>query len=289
MKVILTKRPPTLAVALICGLAWTASAHAQHFDPLISQDQPANGKLVVGAYDDGLPGVADPGPVGVFGFDVEFDGSGSPYFGNGEPGFRARKTAEVTPHYGLPGGANLGFSFKTFSIDANSANLWYWDGSGSPSFVPSTGHRLKLKKGASEASATGANSDVAGFTIATTSTIDPNPGIGTIHQHVDTFLSLGASSEPTNLGIYLVGLEFTLSGGHAPSDLTYFVYATLDEEGTITEAMHDSAIDWVQENLIDAQAEAVPEPSSIALAGIAGCLGLMVWGARRRARNVRNR
>ena len=282
MKTLSTIRAAALAATTVWTLACASLVQAQHVDILVSQDQAVGGKLVIGGYDDGLPGVDNPGPVGVFGFDAEFDGAGSPYFGNGEPGFRARKTAELTPLFGLPGGEDLGFSFQTFTMSANAANLWYWDGSGSPNFSPSVGHQLKLKKGASDSTVTGAEMDVSGFTIATTSTIDPNPGIGTIHQHIDTYISQGVSGEPTNLGIYLVGLEFTLTGGHTPSDLTYLVFATIDEEGLITEEMHDSAIDWVQENLFEAQPEAVPEPSSILLCGAAGGVGLMVWAIRRR-------
>lgn len=284
MNTLWTIRASAVAATIACGLAWCQGGNAQHFDFNISQDQPANGKLIIGQFDDGLPGVANPGPVHVFEGDIAFDGSGNPYFGDGEPGFRARKTAEVTPYYGLPGGQDLGFNFKAFTIGANSANLWYWDGSGPVAFAPSVGHVLKFKDGAPEASVSGTNLDVAGFTIATTSMIDPNPGIGTIHEHVDTFLSLGASSEPTNLGIYLVGLEFTLTGGHTPSDLTYMVFASLDEGGSITEEMHEAAVDWVQENLVNSETEAVPEPSSVMLGVVAGGLGLAIWAARRRAR-----
>jgi len=248
-----------------------------HEDVLVSQDQAANGTLIIGTYDDGLPGVADPGPVRVFGYDTEFDGS-APYFGNGEPGFRARPNVEVNPFFQLPVGGGLGFNFKAFTIGIDSANLWYWDGMGSVDFDPATTHQLKWKKGASEASVTGANADVTGFNIANVS------GTNTIHQHIDTFISLGASMEPTDLGIYLVAAEFTMAG-HTSSDLTYFVYATLDEGGLITEDMHDDAIDWVQDNLVNA--EAVPEPSSILLGALAGGLGLAVVAVRRRARRAK--
>lgn len=251
-----------------------------HEDFLISHN---GSKLITGGYDDGISAISEEGPKRVYEFDVEFINPGQPY-NSPDPGIQSRPQAELSNFQALPAGENLSFRMLPINIGASSRNLWYWDGAGAVNFTTlGASSVLKLSHPSSLASSSISGTDnatISGFLIQTVSG-GPDP----IHQHLETTLST-SGGEPAQ-GIYLASVDFELTGGLGRSDQAFLVYATVDELGSITEEMHEAAVDWVTANLLAVEpspgSSAVPEPSSVLLLG-SGLLLLMQ--SRRKARRT---
>lgn len=235
-----------------------------HEDFLISHN---GSKLITGGYDDSIPGVTDEGPKRVYEFDVEFINPGQPY-SSPDPGIQSRHQAELSTFQALPVGEDLSFRMLPITIGASSRNLWYWDGVGPVNFTTlGSNSMLKLEHPSSLASTSingATDATVPGFLIQTVSS-GPDP----VHRHLETTLST-AGGEPEQ-GIYLASVDFELTGGLGRSDQAFLVYATVDELGSITEEMHEAAVEWVTANLLAESPgpgnSAVPEPNSALLLG----------------------
>ena len=241
----------------------------------------------------------------VFGLGQAFSGS--------EPGMAAPDlSVDIGTHSYLPGNAQLTFELHSFEASGLNANLLYWDFSSfdpttvdedDVSFVPvNAGHTLTLSDiGNSSISATvdGSDTDVAGFTIGTTS------ATGGLHEDL-LFTAAGSGGGEPDPGIYLWSMEFEIDGIHSEpvymlgmtvgvdfSSLPPFDYSNIDytdseelEEGF--ESMMGAAEHWVDENLAGGSHDhgaAVPEPSTLAmtLMGLFATLACM----RRRKRNLK--
>jgi hypothetical protein len=270
------------ALLLGCAFALTACAEEVHYDVLVTSQ---GGKLVIGGYDDGLNAAI--APLNVFGGESLGLGTLDPYLSDGEPGFRAvsqaflndpAKTDPAGVYTALSGTTNLTFTFQPITIGATTRNLFFWDGVGGVDFSPLTaGYALSLQKsgfGGWTRTITGTSAGVV-----TGATIQETGADGAVHQHLVTEIADNGAGPAT--GFYLFSLQFQMNG-FTPSDNAYFVFGAYDAENppdlVAFEAAHGAAELWVENNLV-----AVPEPSSVALAGL-GVAGALAAGWRRRRR-----
>jgi hypothetical protein len=163
------------------------------------------------------------------------------------PGWNAlRNPAPLPPGASLlPPSVDLGFNI--IATSQVGRNLVYWDGTGEVAFgaVPA-GEVILVSKGQALSGrivADGGTNNIPGYAIATTS------GGGYIHRHLsfslygDDTLNDFNSDVPTP-GIYLIGLEATLSGFALPSAPLWIVFSHKTEA---TKAV--AAANWVTENL----------------------------------------
>ncbi|MFM8951893.1 MAG: PEP-CTERM sorting domain-containing protein [Planctomycetaceae bacterium] len=259
-----------------------AIAEAIHYDVLFTS---GSGTLLTGGYDDaGNNGIA---PLRVFSGEVVGAGTAGPYESAEEPGFRAPNQAflnssAMTPSgvfTALPGNTDLFFNLVPMTINGSSRNLFFWNGSGPVNFaaLPAS-YQLGLVGDFGTAAITGSTSEVtANFLLKKTSadgSLDPG------HPHLTTQIA-DAGDAPAQ-GFYLFAMQFNMAGlsSSAPA---YFVYGAYDANSppdfVTFDAAHAEAEAWVENNLA-----AVPEPSSLALAGL-GAAGVLTagWGRRRRA------
>lgn len=278
-----------LSGAIACSLviASAAVATADGVDILFSSN---GSKLITGGFDDGTDSVTTEGPLRVYEFEVETDAftPGGP-FTSDDPGLQSVQQSELSTFFALPHGAELSFSALPISIGANTSTLFYWDGSGAVNFLPAlVGSTLELDLGSptsGTAPLTLNGSQMTaqtGFGIAFVDEFDAEP----IHTHLET--AIGTSGGNPNLGIYLISLEFALTGLDS-ADPVYLLYATIDENFSLAqfEAMeedHELAVEWVEANLLTST-NAVPEPGTLLIALIGLVLGSGAIYRRRRLRN----
>lgn len=239
----------TYAVALsACFALFTSTALAQHVDirPYVE-----SGQIRTAGFVDATSTVLP--DMRVFGSDFGED-PGNPYFTQ-DPGFNAAAGS------GLPAGSQLLFNIVGAAGLGLSANLSYWDGTGAVSFSPTPADEtLMLAFGSQSRVVDDSTSFVSGFSLQTVT------ATGSTHRHLNATLN-GVGGDPT-AGIYLLPLELQSSDASLEKSLPFFVVYNngLDEE------IHDLAIDWVQENLVN-----VPEPSSfLLLATVTSGAGLMM-------------
>jgi hypothetical protein len=269
----------TVCFAIFLSIS-SASADTVHYDVLLTG---SSGSLITGGYDDGTnAGIA---PMRVF-VGEAVSSSGSPAMSDDEPGFRAPNqtfldSAAMTPNAvfsALPSNTALLFRLVPMTISGTDRNLFYWNGTGAVNFGPlSSGYGLSLTGDFGSTSITGASSSpTSEFVLKTTS---PDGSLDPGHPHFTT--TIGNAGATPAQGFYLFSMQFSISGLSASAP-AYFVYGVYDfdsppvfEEFDL--ARHEAET-WVENNLV-----AVPEPSSIALAGL-GVAGLVGAALRRRMR-----
>ncbi len=219
---------------------------AQHAD--IKPDV-ENGRIVTDAWVDPTSELTP--DVRIFGYDFQEDPL-DPYFIT-DPGFNTAGPS------GLPVGSTLSFNIVDGAAFGLSGNLTYWNGVGSVAFstVPNL-ETLRLNLGAQNRTIGSATGEVAGYPIGTIA------AGGSIHRHLGSFLqgadgnsTPGDGNEPT-AGIYLIPLELTSSDAALADSLPLFVVYN----NGLTEAVHDSAIEWVESNLLP-----IPEPATGVMCG----------------------
>jgi len=273
-------------------LATVVLAGEGHYDVFVTS---SGTSLVIGGFDDTASTAEVPADqMRVFaGEVVPTTGPAAPYASAspGEPGFRAatqsflNNAALTTPagvYTALPPDAPLTFSFMPISIGSDTRNLYFWNGVGPVAFAPAAADvTLGLTKqgaGGWTQGITGASAEViAGNTIQETGT---GSAAGFVHTHL--FTSIGKAGGAPDQGFYLYSLEMGVPG-FQPSAPLYFVFGALDPaaltpaEDAAFKATHELAEVWVENNLA-----AVPEPSGLALVGVA-LAGAAGWSRRRGA------
>ena len=246
----------SLLLALLSSIAT-----AQHYDVVPYANA---GKLYTGAHDDGgiLP---DAFNVRVFGYDLDESDPGIPFvdpapYGSNDPGFNNGSgfTNGVFPNNGLLPNGVLRYGI--------TSNLLFWDGTGGAAFSP-VDAPVSL-----DISGDGGTTSVFGSGLPATTGADPGlvaavPS-GRVHDHLVSSLQHSGGQALLEDGIYLVGMHLLHSTG-IESDPFYMVYNL-----RLDESLHDEAIEWVEANL-------VPEPTSLSLAGIS-LLGMAAFARRRR-------
>jgi hypothetical protein len=219
------------------------------------------GRIVIDGYIDDT-GETIPG-LRVFGFEFQEDPL-DPYVSS-DPGFNTVGGSS------LPPASQLSFSVPGAALFGLPANLTYWSGTGLVSFgAAPSGETLRLNRGTQDRTIGSGTGPITGFAIGAVG------GNGSIHDHLNSFLqgsdgnvNPGDGIVPAD-GIYLVSLELTSSDPLiAASRPIFLVY-----NNGLDEAAHDTAIDWVETNLVP-----IPEPSSVSL-GVMGMLILGVMSAR---------
>lgn len=234
----------TIVPLIFASVGWA------HFD---IRPRVESSKIVTDGFDDGTSDLLS--NVRVFGYDFG-ENVDDPFFAQ-DPGFNAASGS------GLPVGSQFKFNLL--------GDLQFWDGSGEVAFADvSSGESLDLNFGASTRTLTGSSGAQAGFNIQTVG------AGGTVHRHLNAFLNgpdgntlpagpgswgAGDSIQAAD-GIYMFSMQLLLdpNGGIASSDPIFIVFNNgLDEE------VHDSAIEWVNTNL-------VPEPMGASLVGLLGML-----------------
>ncbi len=231
-------------------LVTTTATFAQHADirPYVE-----NGRILTAGFVDATS--TEFPDMRVFGYDFGEDPS-DPFFTQ-DPGFNAAAGS------GLPSGSQLLFNIVGAGSLGLPANLSYWDGTGDVSFSQTlAGETLELSFGIQSRIADDSTSFVAGFNLQT---VTAN---GSIHRHLNAFLN-GGGGDPTE-GIYLLPLELASSDPTIAKSLPFFVVYN----NGLSEALHDVAMDWVQDNLV------VPEASTLSLA-IVGCAASVLRMRRR--------
>ncbi|MEM6654555.1 MAG: hypothetical protein AAF596_02005 [Planctomycetota bacterium] len=269
---------------IACVLAMIASASlavAGDIDVLIAEPASGSGPTFIGSVDKGTgDGDVDPS-VRVFeaGMIVEEESPGEFVWEAEEPGFF---TGSVGTTPVLPSGASAASDGLTVSVFKRSfsvggsalSDLFYWDGTGSVSFVP-----------VGSSPAAGASFELEPEGVLLNEFDDPAVITGGLYdEHPDFLIETGgAAAEP---GIYLASVEAQLQGFDL-SEPIYLVFATLDpgflgldpsagttEVDEAAELLLDPAVEWVQANVV------VPEPSASML-GLLAVTGVVAGRKRR--------
>jgi len=293
----MTLRRLVAALLVMNSLPMIGRTEEVHYDVFVTSK---DGGIVIGGFNDGatgadIPAVIPADQLRVFGGEaIGTFNSSAPYESEapGEPGFRAStqadlnnaaKTDPANTYTALPGSTALNFSFLPFTIGSDTRNLFFWNGTGAVAFAPvasaiTVNLQLPGGSGWTQGINGGSNGVIAGNNpIATTG------ASGTIHTHLFTQIANGGSA-PTQ-GFYLFSLGFQMTG-LTDSLPVYFVFGAVDpanvQGGTLAdfETAHGAAEAWVESNLV-----AVPEPSSLVLAGLGG-VGMAGCLVRRRLRRA---
>jgi hypothetical protein len=246
-----------------CG--FLSYSQAGHFDIVpYATGTAAGSQLLTGGHND-LDSITSQ-LVEVFGYDF---GETDPYFA-GDPGINNTSsfTNGVFPNDGKMPAGTLVLSIFSGSYGP----LHYWNGVGEPLFLPvSDGIEINLNRNSSNLRV-GAATTSGSLNVATV----PSAGgsAGRVHVHLTSSIGTGGSGSSFSTlgapdGLYAFGA--TLSVGGLTSDPIYFVF----NQG-MSEAVHDDGMAFYQ-------AHVVPEPSSVALAGL-GVAGALAAGWRRRRR-----
>jgi len=288
----------TVMSVLASVLMAPVMAEEIHFDVFVTTTGTATGSpLIIGGFnDDDSTAVIPGGQMRVFGGHVTGITT-APFVseGEGEPGFRASSQSflngsTMTPedvYTALLPGRNLTFNFLPISVGTATRNLLFWDGSGPVAFDtvgPDVVLDLARYSGPTQLWSASITGSTAGVTAG--NTIDTTTPAGVVHEHL--FTQIAESGAAPQQGFYLFSLQLSMSG-YESSDPLYFVYGAYNPTAFTSpftnlagfEAAHDEALDWVQINV-------VPEPSSLALAGI-GAVGAGLAALRSRQRRSRQK
>ncbi len=262
---------------LLCGLM--AAPTFAHSDVLLAE---VGGQVAIGAAEDldmeeGGPffdletrvfeGVMVAGnPVLPFNFDYERD----------EPGFSAQPTSVVPGSNPLPVNAAVSIATANVNFAGLLGNLFYWDGTGSPSFVTATSTQPNV---------------VSTFD-------DPNFGItgpsGGMDDHPLFSINLPGAGTPAN-GVYVAAYTANVAG-LAGSEPFYFVWLVDDllvdgeaaeELEELLEAFENGGPEPIFggknfaffEEGVEYVEATIPEPTSVVLAALALGAG---WFIRKR-------
>lgn len=284
------------AALLVACFASSIRGETIHYDVFVTG---SGTRLVIGGYDDAATTATIPaGQMRVFGGEVV--GSGTTAYQSaspGEPGFRAvtqtflnnpSLTTPANVYTALPAATPLTFSFLPITIGSDTRNLFYWDGAGSVAFAPVASNvTLDLTKqggGGWTRGITGASASVISGTTIQNTTSGSNAG--TVHTHL--FTSIGSAGQAPDQGFYLYSLQLEMLG-YTSSEPLFFVFGALDPDAIQApfanlvefEAAHGLAEVWVENHL-------VPEPSSLALAGL-GAVGAGLSALRAGQRRARQK
>ncbi len=215
------------AVTAICAFGFMLGAFAgrtaaaDEIDALVCTVDGDPAQLATGRIDS-VTGLLD-APVRIYSASADVVAGVDAYLGD-EGFFAVSDTAELPDGYALlAASVDLRFDLKTFALGAASSNLWRWDPAANPAveFVPvSGGVTVAIQKSPTTfftATVTGADADVAGFTIDRTSSA------GALHKHLtlrvdDADPDLG-TIVPT--GIYVI--SYVLSYPGATAEPSYLV------------------------------------------------------------------
>jgi len=245
-----------IGLAALAAAALAPAALAQDIDirPLVS-----GGQITTNGYDDGTGDIFTGKRVFLYEFQED---PGDPFF-TSDPGFNAPSGNGLTP------GSQLKFNVLSGDLFGLPANLSYWDGTGTPSFglVPH-GESLDWSLGSSSVTVGSSLGDQTGYTLQTLA------GSGAIHKHLSAFLNGSGGDDPTS-GVYLLTMELVSSDPGTEKSLPFVVLYSNFENG-ISEEQAEAALAY-------AEALLVPEPSSMALAGLASA-GLACVAVRTRRR-----
>ena len=269
-------------IATLLASVTATPALAVHNDVLIGA---VGGKLTGGSADlgdDGEPGGvgadADNYALGALVFEGELNDTGVGVWEGDEPGVNAISQANhnlfATGGSALPASADLNFTLKAFDIGGDTRNLWYWDGSGPVAFgAPPTGAEMTVFDVFPFATVDGSATDVSAIAPWATTAAD-----GSLHQHrLFQLIDVGNPGVLPAAGVYVIGVEFGMTGLTSSDILMLVLNAGLDEED------HEAAVEFI-ENLNTNPGgpgdPTVPEPAS----ALAMVMGLAAIGARRQRR-----
>lgn len=256
----IVRRPPAfLGTAALLLSSVTAHGH----DDVVPYGNLT--KLLIGAHDD-LNNTTSASQA-AFGFDFGEDPN-DPWVIN-DPGFNNSSafTAGVFPGDGLlPASGSLVLSV----FGGRYGPLHYWNGTGSPAFLPvSNGVEIALDSGTPFLR-------IGGTTTSGSISIGSITA-GRIHKHIDSLIGAGGSggsftTQGAANGFYAFGATLAVpASGLLASDPIYFVYNV-----GMSETIHDEALDFYATHV-------VPEPSSLHACGL-GLVCLAGGGAWRRLR-----
>jgi len=246
----------------------------------------------------------------IYEFELEREGTGVP-FTAGDPGHVALSQAnlDLTGNLGdtdgataLPGDRELSWSFRPFTIDSQTRNIFYWDATGPLALTPVDGDiELKWTQKVSPFASTTITGDddsvVSGLVIDVTD--DAVGFVGEVHQHVDSELGHATDDDLVPDGIYVISVDYTLEGVGTADPVYHILPALQAEDFLVLTPAEEARIEeielgvgavevFIEENLLGSgsgNASAAPEPSS-ALLVILGVLGSAAFGrSRRRTRS----
>lgn len=198
------------ATAALCGVA-LSTARADELDVLITVTESDPTLLASGQVNVIFGGVQVPQRI----FTETVTNSGADDL-RGDEGFFGVTDPTSLPngYLPMPPNVDIRFDFKAFTIDDETANLWFWDPQvdALPTFHPATnGMRLSFRKTPTaffNATVDGADTDIAGFVI------DRTGSGGLLHKHL-TIVVDDADTDPgtpITPGVYVVGYVLSYSG-----------------------------------------------------------------------------
>lgn len=218
--------------AALTALAFVTTTNAQHNDILILvEDQSL---IRTGIIDFELGQVL---ATNQRVFTENFD----PFGFSDAPGFNALSSSnqQLPEDFStLPSNIDLFFDALPFTINNEQSNLFYWDTTNEPNFIPTTDTDLRISKAPSaifNALLEGEDLLVPGFLI------DDSSSSGFLHRHIAFRLTNQNAAE----GIYVFSLQ--LRTDTLLSEPLYLVHTF----GTVSPSTHAEAAQYIQDTLVD--------------------------------------
>lgn len=268
-----------LSLFALCLLFSSAVAQAQHSDVLVTD---IGGQVVIGAAED-IDELTESFDVDTKLFESILLPGFSPVspadYESEEPGFfglNAVSDAAALSSLGataLPGGAAVGVSPSSFTVDGESASLFYWDGSGTVDFAPAPAGTIFAFDPLANFATTGANGDMDDHPIYEVDSASGTPADGV--YLIAPVVSVDGLVDSEKF--YMVLLAEALITGEGDAELVEEAIEGL-EEGLTMDALvqfpggaskdfayFEEAVEFVERNLV------IPEPST-------AILGMMALG-----------